>query len=317
MAKVIVTGGAGFIGSNVCNILSARGYSVTAFDNLSLGWRDNLNDEVQFVRGDTSNGVDLQNAGSADYIVHFAGSSSAPLFTGALRQSFHNSLDGFINVLEHATAIGAQKVVFASTSSVYGNTPTPHIEHGMVSPANYYAVSKMTMEGLARIYSLENRLHVVGLRFMSVYGLHEEHKGRLANLVSQFIWGLREGKQPLIYGDGRQTRDFVSVRDAVEAVELALHSKGHDGLDVFNVGTGRQTSVNELVNVLSRLMNLAVEPVYVPNPIEAGYIHAQQADISRAHEVLGFRARVSLEDGISELLNCRIVRRPKPASLSF
>lgn len=317
MASVLVTGGAGFIGSNLCNRLSARGYTAIAFDDLSLGWQNNLDHDIQFIHGDTGNPADLQKAGNPEYIVHLAGSSSAPMFIESFHGSMINSIGGFLNVLEYAAAAGVKKIIFASTSSVYGNLPFPHEEHGRVRPENYYAVSKWSMEEISRIFAWENELPIISLRFMSIYGPNEEHKGRLANLVSQFIWGIEEGKQPVIFGDGRQSRDFTSVEDVINAIERAIQLESGVGLEVFNVGTGQQTTLNELVAILGNVTNFPINPVFIPNPVENSYIRAQCADLARSKDLLKFEAKISLEDGIRQLLTHRTGKGSRPASLSF
>src|SRR5205823_5094316 len=158
---------------------------------------------------------------------------------------------GFIRVLDFARACGARRVVYASTSSVYGNVAPPLREDGELDLPNFYAVSKYCMEQIARMHHLQYGMEVVGLRFMSVYGPREDHKGRFANLVSQFIWDVEAGRAPVIYGDGTQTRDFTNAGDIAQAVRRILQHPQPLGSAVLNVGTGRETPLNELIAVLS------------------------------------------------------------------
>jgi UDP-glucose 4-epimerase len=313
----LVTGGAGFIGANACNILTAEGYDVTAIDNLALGSAENLAHSVTFIQGDVSRAEDLERAGPVDFIIHMAAASSAPMFATSLQESFVNNVRGHLAVLEFARARAVKKVLFASTSSIYGNNPLPLVETQPVTPPNFYSVSKHCQEEFSHVYNKVYGTEIMGFRFMSVYGLHEEHKGRFANLVSQFIWGMEQGKHPVIYGDGSQTRDFINVRDVVAAFSLALKTPKRFGFAVFNLGTGHAIDMRALAALIGKLMGVDLPPRYIENPVKDTYILAQQADPSRIVRELGFRPVVTLEDGIREIIAYR-KRNPKPpASLSY
>src|SRR5215831_11016549 len=173
---------------------------------------------------------------------------------------------GFLGVLEVARTGGIPSLIYASTSLIYGNVTPPLSESGPIENLNFYSVSKYCMEQIAAMYHAEFGVECVGLRFMSVYGPREKHKGRMANLVSQFIWDIDAGRQPLIYGDGCQTRDFTSVWDVAEMVRLIAESPRRQGATIFNVGSGVATSLNELVAMLSQIMGVPVEPLYVSVP---------------------------------------------------
>lgn len=315
--KVLVTGGAGFIGSNCSNLLVQKGYEVIAFDDLSLGIQGNLEAGVQFVRGDVQDVRTLDAIGPVDYIIHLASSSSAPMFVGSLVGSVTNNIIGHLQVLEYARRHQVKKVLYASTSSIYGNNPIPLTEDQKVSPPNFYAVTKHSQEELSRVYHQTYGTELVGFRFMSVYGLHEEHKGRFANLVSQFIWGMEQKKHPVLFGDGTQTRDFVNVRDVVAAFALALETEKQFGSVIFNVGTTRAVSLIELVDIINRAMGIDLTPELIANPIKSGYIAEQQADLTNIHRELGYVPIVTLEEGIAEIVAHRKTHPVMPSSLSF
>jgi UDP-glucose 4-epimerase len=306
--SALITGGAGFIGSNLARHLQRAGYQVTALDDLSLGKRENLPAEVPLISGDVAEAATWERVPAVNAVVHLAGASSAPMFPADICGCFHNNIEGFLRVLEYARLRGASRVVYASTSSIYGNVTPPLREDGEMDIPNFYAVSKYCMEQLARMYSIQYGLEVVGLRFMSVYGPREDHKGRFANLVSQFIWDIEQGRAPVVYGDGSQTRDFTNVWDIAEAIRLVLDSPENLGHTIFNVGTGTGTPVNDLVNVLSELMGRPVEPQHVPNPVATGYVLQQVASLDRIQRVLGYRPSVSLRDGVKEILDLRAGR---------
>ncbi len=310
MKKVLITGGAGFIGSNFCNINKDK-YEVTALDNLFLGDEKNLDPDIKFIKGDACKMEDLDKVGPVDYVVHLAGTSSAPMFMGdGLIKGYMNSIESFITVLEWASKNGVKKVVYASTSSLYGNNPLPLVETQEVTPINHYAVTKRMYEYSSACYNKVNPdMDIIGFRFMSVYGPNEEAKGQFANLVSQFCWDMARGLAPVIYGDGSQTRDFTNVRDVVQGLTLAIETDKKLGADVFNIGTGRGTSLNEIIEALEKAFNNGIKAKYIENPVKEGYVRGQNADISKIQEVLGYEPTVKLEDGIKEQVeNIRLDR---------
>jgi nucleoside-diphosphate-sugar epimerase len=301
--NIAVTGGAGFIGSNVARYLQEAGHSVVAIDSLALGRADNLPPKIPLVVGDAGSPSVWNEVPDVDLIVHLAGASSTPMFDTDLSGAFGNNVLGFLNVLKVANARGVNRVIYASSSLIYGNVPPPLTESGPVDNLNFYSLSKFCMEHIARMYHADFGLECVGLRFMSVYGPREEHKGRMANLVSQFIWDIAAGRKPVVYGDGRQTRDFTSVWDVAQIVRRIAECPHPLGTRVFNVGSGVATSLNELVAMLSKIMDVSVEPKYIPVPRERrAYNLQQQASVELAARELGFRPGVSLSTGIREIL---------------
>lgn len=303
MAKILVTGGAGFIGSNLSNGLVKQGHEVVVFDNLSLGVESNLEEGVRFVEGDVNKLEDLRKAGdSFDYIVHLAASSSAPMFLEDLHYAFENNICGHIRVMEFAKEVGAKKFLFASTSSIYGNNPTPLHEDQAVVPPNYYAVTKYAQEGVSKSFAKLNDLEIVAFRFMSVYGLYEDHKKNFANLVSQFIWMMRRGDEPTLYGDGTQERDFTNVKDVCQGIEKAMWKEKKYGFTVFNIGTAMSINLIDLVALINKVMGTNVPPKFIPNPVKEGYVKTQLASLDKIKSELGYEPSVSLEDGIREIV---------------
>jgi len=300
--KSLVTGGAGFIGSNIAEALISLGHEVVVLDNFSLGKEENLSSikgKAEVVKGDVRDSELIKKlTKGTDYVFHQAAASSSPMFSKDLGNAFSVNIDGFINILNSSRDNGVKKIIHASTSSIYGNNPVPLKEDMKVVPPNFYAASKLAAEHLGAIFSNEYDLGVIGLRYMSVYGLHEKSKGIFANLVSQFLWSMQKNKQPVIYGDGTQTRDFTFVADVVQANILAMQSGVKN--DIFNVGFGKETSLNELIEILNKSLGKNIEPKYVENPVK-NYIKSQLADITKIKQ-LGYSPKYSLEDGIKMLL---------------
>jgi UDP-glucose 4-epimerase len=304
MAKILVTGGAGFIGSNFCNIMTRKGHDVTAFDNLSLGVKENLIPEVKFVKGDVRNRAELEAVGTGfDYILHLAASSSAPMFKDDLRGSMENNIIGHVDVLNFARDIKVKKVCFASTSSIYGNNPTPLTEDQAVVPPNFYSVTKHAQEETSIVYSKEYDLEIIGFRFMSVYGLNEGHKKKFANVLSQFIWEMAQDRPAVLYGDGTQERDFTNVKDIVQGIELAMLSDKRYGFNVFNIGTATAVNLIDLVTKINAALGKNIPAELIPNPLKGVYIKTQLAGIDKISGELGYKPSVSLEDGIKEIVD--------------
>ncbi len=301
--KVVVTGGAGFIGSHIANTISLDGGTkVVAFDNLSLGTPSNLSHAVTFVRGSVMDfDTILDITKGCDYIFHSAALSSSPMFKDDPREGVEVNTIGFMNVMESARRNNIKKVIFASSSSVYNGQPIPFKESQVISPKTFYEASFYCREVLARTYHLEFGLNSVGLRYFSVYGLNERHKGMYANNISQFLWEMKKGQAPTIYGDGTQTRDFTSVDDVVQANILAAKAE-KQSFRIYNVGTGIETSFSKVVDIINQILGTEISPVYVDNPIK-NYVYRTKADISQAVAELGYQPRLKrLEDGIGGLV---------------
>lgn len=302
--NVLITGGAGFVGSNLARETVHKGWQVRVLDNFYLGSPKNLSDiikEIEVIKGDIRSGKTVDRATrGVDYVFHQAAVSSSRMFVPDPSEGFSVNVQGFANLLFHAHKNGVQRVIYASTSSIYGDLPTPHREDMFIkSCPNHYAASKLASEHLAKAHTLEHGLETVGLRYFSIYGPGEEHKGRYANMISQFLLGMRKGEPPVIYGKGSQTRDFTYVKDAVEANFLAAGKKGISR-EVFNIGTGKSTTINAAAALLNKYLGMDLKPRYVRNPIK-NYVYHTLADTTKAKKLLGFKAKVPLEKGIEIL----------------
>ena len=301
-----MTGGAGFIGSNFCNLNSEK-FEIVALDNLFLGDEKNLQKNTKFIFGDAAKMADLKKCGQKfDVILHLAGTSSAPMFENFFA-AYKNSIDSFLRVLEFSKICGARKILFASTSSIYGNQKLPLHENKKIFPTNHYSVSKIFYENCGECFQKINpKIEVIGFRFMSVYGPNEEKKGRFANLISQFLWDFARGRSPIIFGDGSQTRDFTNVADIISAINLAIETKKKLGFEIFNIGTGQNSSINEMIEILQKNLPTKIAPKFIENPVRENYIAAQCADISKIQKILNFAPKISLENGIkNQIANLR------------
>jgi UDP-glucose 4-epimerase len=296
--KVLVTGGAGFIGSNIAGKL-AKECNVIILDNLYLGNEKNVNG-VEFVKGSVMD-AELVNktCKKCDYVFHNAAMSSSPMFKEQPKLGMEINVLGFMNVMKAALENGVKKVIYASTSSMYNGNPLPYSENQPITAKTFYEASFRTREIVAQTYFYENNLPSIGLRYFSVYGPKEMHKGQYANNVSQFLWDMMNGKSPIIYGDGTQRRDFTFVSDVVSANILAMKSNIDFG--IFNVGTGVGTSFNDLIAMINKLLGTSIMPEYVENPLK-NYVHDTIADLSLISKSLGYKPQWTLEKGIQFLI---------------
>lgn len=321
--KVLVTGGAGFIGSNFCNINKDK-FEIVVLDNLAMGDFENIQDKeaVRILEGDACKKEDLAKCGDKfDYVLHLAGTSTAPKFQDeGFVDGYVNSVQSFVQTLEFARKSGAKKFLYASTSSIYGNNPIPLTEDQNVTPPNHYAVTKFLYENCSRCYNkVYPQMEIIGFRFMSVYGPNEEAKGPYANIISQFIWDIAREKSPIIYGDGTQTRDFTNVRDVVQGITRAIEIDRPLGNDVFNIGTGEHASFRDILKMINdEMKNLGKEEVeaeYIENPVKENYVKSQHADISKIEKILEYSPTVSLHDGIKDqIANIKMEKIRKTSS---
>ncbi len=299
--KILVTGGAGFIGSNLAEKL-AEDHEVTVLDDLYIGSKKNLDGtDVEFVEGSVMDEALVKKVcKNCDYIFHNAAMSSSPMFKEQPKLGMEVNALGFMNIMKAAKDNGVKKVIYASTSSLYNGNPLPYSEVQPITAKTFYEASFRTREMVAQTYYFENDLSSIGLRYFSVYGPKEQHKGKYANNISQFLWDMMKGKPAVIYGDGTQRRDFTFFNDVVSANILAMTSKIDFG--IFNVGTGIGTSFNELVELINKLLDTSIEPVYVDNPIK-NYVHDTIADLSLVAKSLGYKPQWTLEKGIKFLID--------------
>src|SRR3989344_522560 len=304
--RVLVTGGAGFIGSNIVEALVERGHEVIVLDNFFMGKKENLreiSDKIELVEGSIiDENLINELTKNIDVICNQAAASSSPMFSlEGLRDAVNVNVDGFHIILKAAVENGVKRIVYASTSSIYGNNRPPLREDMKVTPPNFYAVSKIMNEYSAMLFSQIYGLETVGFRYMSIYGKHEEGKTIYANLVTQFLWSMEKGERPVIYGDGKKTRDFVYSKDVARANVMAIESKKKIFGEVLNVGTGKETSLNQLVAILNKTLGEKIKPKYIKMPVK-NYIKTQKADIRKTKRTLGFDTKFSLEDGLKDIL---------------
>ncbi len=296
--KALDTGGCGFIGSNLTTELVEQGHEVVVLDDLYLGTPENLEqveDAVTVVNGDVRNRETVrQCCDDVDVVFHNAARSSAPMHVEEPVEGAEVNISGFINVMEEACENGF-RVVYASTSSMYGSVDPPHREHMGEKPVNLYSASKMSRELYAQVYDKAYDIDVVGLRYFSVYGPRERAKNGYANLVSQFMWKMMDGERPEIWGDGSRSRDFTYVGDIVRGNIMAAESDVSG--EVINLGTGEETRMDELVDKLNSVLGTDIDPEFVDHPKENPVMRTK-ADNSKAKELLGWEPETSIDEGI-------------------
>jgi UDP-glucose 4-epimerase len=298
--KVLVTGGGGFIGSNLVRALLERGDDVRVLDNFSTGNRANLADiagELEMVEGELRSYERVHAATRGVEVVFHQGalpsvprSVQDPLTTAAV------NTEGTLNVLLAARDESVRRVVFASSSSVYGNSDElPRVETQNPDPISPYGVSKLAAERYCVSFSRVYPLETVALRYFNVFGPNQDPSSQYAAVVPRFITAIGDGRPVPIYGDGEQQRDFTYVANVVEANLLAADADRVSGT-IVNVATGRATSVNELADTIGSILGTTVEREL--SPARTGDIRDSYADATRARELLGWEARIGLEDGL-------------------
>ena len=299
--KYIVTGGAGFIGSHIVDAI-APGNEVVVIDNFSSGKPENLGtfpDNVHVVRGSVTDLSLLKKVFTgADGIFHLAAIASVAGSVDNPRATHETNLSGTLNVLIAAHESGVRRVVFSSSSAVYGNEPTlPKREDMPPFPLSPYAVTKLASEYYCSVFSELYGVQTVSLRYFNVFGPRQDPKGEYAAVIPKFITGMLNNKAPVIFGDGTQTRDFVYVKDVVRANLLAMESTA---TGTFNIGSGNGTSLNTLAKIIAGIMDVSLSPVHKKH--RSGDILHSVSDITAADKTLGYRVRYSLKKGLSETI---------------
>jgi len=299
MAFYLVTGGAGFIGSHLTEELIRRGERVRVVDDLSTGHRHNLAQApgVEFIEGHLAN-LDLarQAVADVDYVLHQAAIPSVPRSVNDPIESNRANIDATLNVLVAARDAGVKRLVFAGSSSVYGNTPTlPQREDMVPAPLSPYALQKLVGEQYASMFRELYGFSTVTIRYFNVFGPRQDPSSPYSGVISLFISALLEGRAPTIHGDGEQTRDFTYVANVVDGVLRACLIPAATG--VLNVAVGARISINEVFRALRNIIGSTIEPVY--GPPRPGDVRNSQADLTRAKRVLGYTPIVSLLDGLT------------------
>jgi nucleoside-diphosphate-sugar epimerase len=302
--RVLITGGAGFIGSHLSEALIALGAEVVVVDDLSGGSEQNLASfaPVTFIKGSI---LDLPLLGRATdgctYVFHEAAMGSVP---GSMAQPrLYNDVNttGTLNVLEVARSRGVERVMFAASSSAYGSNPVPWVETMPALPKSPYAATKVAGEGLLRAYAESYGLDTASLRYFNIFGPRQNANSAYAAVIAAFAKAYLGGRRPVIYGDGEQSRDFTFVRDAVHANLLAARRAGPISGEVINVGTGARISVNSLAEKMGREFGRTdLKPDHQPE--RAGDIVHSFADLGRARQVLNYQPVTRFEEGLRETL---------------
>jgi UDP-N-acetylglucosamine/UDP-N-acetyl-alpha-D-glucosaminouronate 4-epimerase len=300
MARYLVTGGAGFIGSHLVEELVRRGERVRVVDNLSTGKRQNIAHlaSVEFVDGELA---DLEVARRAvdgmDYVLHQAAIPSVPRSVQDPVTSNRANIDATLNVLVAARDARVKRLVYAGSSSAYGDTPTlPKIETMQTAPLSPYALQKLVGEQYCQMFTRLYGLETVTIRYFNVFGPRQDPSSPYSGVISIFISALCEGRQPTIYGDGEHTRDFTYVANVVDGVLRACTAENASG-EVINVATGGRISLNKLFTTIRDLVTAKVEPLYAPP--RPGDVRDSQADISKARRILRYEPSVSFEEGLA------------------
>jgi len=306
LAKALVTGGAGFVGSNVAQALVKDGIEVVVLDNFATSHFKNLTDIKCDIIPEDAAMVDWGKLPKFDIIFH----QQAITDTTVMDQKWmmNQNTEAFRGLLKHVVK-NKIPLVYASSAGVYGNQPPPHREDGSLVPENIYGFSKLQMDRLAQEAYPETKTTLVGLRYFNVFGPHERYKGHAASMIFQLAEQMQAGKRPRIFEFGEQKRDHIYVKDVVTANLCASHSNRRG---VYNVGTGAATSFNRLIEIINEVLGTEYEPEYFKNPY-GFYQNHTQATTELAEKEIGFKAKWSIEDGIRDYLTIlyKLSKSPK------
>jgi nucleoside-diphosphate-sugar epimerase len=301
MAHYLVTGGAGFIGSHLTEELVRRGHRVRVADSLITGKRSNLAhiSGVEFLEGDLASlEVARKAVDGIEYVLHQAAIPSVPRSVKDPITSNRANVDATLNTLVAARDAGVKRLVFAASSSAYGDTPTLPKHEGMpTNPLSPYALQKVIGEEYLRMFTKLYGLETVSIRYFNVFGPRQDPTSPYSGVISVFATALLENRPPTIFGDGEQTRDFTYVANVVDGVLRACEAPPASG-EVINVATAGRISLNRLFEEMRRLIGADVQPIYAEG--RAGDVRDSQADISKARELLGYQPIVSFEDGLRQ-----------------
>jgi nucleoside-diphosphate-sugar epimerase len=299
MAHYLVTGGAGFIGSHLCEELVRRGERVRVVDSLITGKRQNLAHlpQVEFMHGDLAD-IDVARRAVQDveYVLHQAAIPSVPRSVEDPLTSNRANIDASLNILVAARDAGVRRLVYAGSSSAYGNSEVlPKVETMPTAPLSPYALQKLVAEQYCQMFTTLYKFETVTIRYFNVFGPRQDPSSPYSGVISLFISALCDGRRPTIYGDGEQTRDFTYVANVVDGVLRACQAPAASG-EVINVATAGRISLNQLFAIVKREVGSSLEPVY--SDPRAGDVRDSQADISKAQRLLSYAPIVSFEEGL-------------------
>lgn len=313
--KVLVTGGAGFIGSNLCETLLNNGNKVICLDNFLTGKRKNIsefleNKNFELFEADIRNIDDcIKIINGVDIVFHQAALGSVPRSIENPATTNEININGFLNILIACKENKVKRLVYASSSSVYGDHPVlPKVEENTGNPLSPYAVTKQVNEMYAKVFSNLYGMEIIGLRYFNVFGKKQDPEGQYAAAIPKFIKLLMKGEAPVIYGDGSQSRDFTYIDNVVSANILAATSKNKEATNnVFNVACGNRTNLNELCSILNELLSKNKKDFRIVNPehstIRKGDIKDSLANIEKARNILGYNPDCDVKKGLEKSIN--------------
>lgn len=310
--KILITGGAGFIGSNLCEYFLAQGQEVVCLDNFSTGHRHNIapfltNDNFQLIEGDIRNLQDCKLAVTGvDYILHEAALGSVPRSISDPITTNEVNVSGFLNMLTAARDAGVKRFVYAASSSTYGDSESlPKVEEIIGKPLSPYAITKYVNELYAEIFSRIYGLETIGLRYFNVFGRKQDPNGAYAAVIPKFVMQFMKGESPIIHGDGMYSRDFTYIDNVIQMNELAMTSQNPLAINtVYNTAFGDRTTLNDMVFYLKKYLSeldssiANIEIIHGPN--RAGDIPHSLASIEKAKNTLNYNPKYSFQDGLKE-----------------
>ncbi len=307
MAHYLVTGGAGFIGSNIARALSAEGEQVRILDNFATGREENIADlvehkKVELIRGDITDGETVARAvKGVDFVLHQAAIPSVPRSIEDPLGGDHVNVHGTVTVLDAARKAGVKRVVFAASSSAYGEkTPgEPKVETMLPAPLSPYAAAKLACEYYLQAFYHSYGLETVALRYFNIFGPRQDPKSQYAAVIPNFVTAALHGKPATIYGDGTTSRDFCFVENAIEANLLACTAKGAGG-EVFNIACGESTSLTETVDIIAGIVGKKIAPIH--EAARTGDIKYSLADIGKAKKILGYSGKIKFAEGLERTI---------------
>jgi UDP-glucose 4-epimerase len=305
MEKFLVTGGAGFIGSNICRRLVEEGYFVRVVDNLLTGKKSNLEgvmDNVEFIEADMGDDAVARSAlKDIDVVLHQGALPSVPRSVDNPAATHRHCVDATFTLLLAARDAGVKRFVYASSSSAYGDTPTlPKVETMPPSPLSPYAVGKLVGEYYCSVFYNVYGLETISLRYFNVFGPYQDPTSQYAAAIPAFVTAILKDEPPTIYGDGQQSRDFTYVDNVVEANLLAARAKQTKG-EVLNIACGEAITVNAIIDMINEILGKDIKPIYTdPRP---GDVRHSLADISAVKKLLGFKPKVSFRNGLQKAID--------------
>ncbi len=304
MDKFLVTGGAGFIGSNICNKLISQGCFVRVIDNLLTGKKSNLaaiSDKIEFIEADMGNPDAARQAMKGiDVVLHQGALPSVPRSVDDPAATHRHCVDATFTLLLAARDAKVKRFVYAASSSAYGDTPTlPKVETMPVNPLSPYAAAKLMCEYYCSVFYKVYGLQTISLRYFNVFGPHQDPTSQYAAAIPAFVTSILKDEPPTIYGDGEQSRDFTYIDNVVEANLLAAMAKQTKG-EVINIACGEAITVNAIIDMINKIVGKNIKPTYLPS--RKGDVKHSLADISQAKKLIGFKPVISFNDGLKKAI---------------